>query len=47
MDFQFPSDFSLSGADLTTVVGYGIFGGARTLTGSLNTGNNTYTITDG
>ena len=47
MDFQFPSDFSLSGADLTTVVGYGLFGGARTLTGSLNTGNNTYTITDG
>ena len=47
VDIQYPSDFTLSGADLTTVIGYGLFGGARTLTGSLNTGNNTYTITDG
>lgn len=47
IDITFPSDFSLSGADLTTVQGFGLFGGARTLTGSLNVGNNTYTITDG
>lgn len=47
MDITFPTDFALSGADLTTVQGFGLFGGSRTLTGSLNVGNNTYTITDG
>lgn len=47
IDVTFPSDYSLSGADLTTVQGFGLFGGARVLTGSLNVGNNTYTITDG
>lgn len=47
MDVTFPADFPLSGTDLTTVIGFGLFGGSRTLTGSLNVGNNTYTITDG
>lgn len=47
MDITFPSDFTLNGADLTTVQGFGLFGGARVLTGSLNVGNNTYTISDG
>jgi hypothetical protein len=47
MDITFPSDFIISGADLTTVQGFGLFGGSRTLTGSLNVGNNTYTISDG
>jgi hypothetical protein len=47
MDITFPSDFTLNGAELTTVRGLGLFGGARTLSGSLNVGNNTYTITDG
>jgi len=47
MEVTFPSDFTLSGADLTNVRGLGLFGGARVLTGSLNVGNNTYTITDG
>lgn len=47
MDITFPSDFALNGADLTTVQGFGLFGGARVLTGSLNVGNNTYTISDG
>ena len=47
IDVQFPSDFTPSGATLTSVIGLGLFGGSRTLTGSLNAGNNTYTITDG
>jgi hypothetical protein len=47
IDVTFPSDFVLSGADLTNVQGFGLFGGSRALTGSVNVGNNTYTITDG
>ena len=47
IDVTYPSDFTLSGSNLTTVQGIGLFGGSRTLTGSVNSGNNTYTITDG
>ena len=47
MDVQFPSDFTPNGATLTSVIGLGLFGGSRALSGSLNVGNNTYTITNG
>ena len=47
IDVTYPSDFTISRNNLRSVQGVGLFGESRTLTGSLNTGNNTYTITDG
>ena len=47
LDVVFPDDFQLSASNLTNVQGIGLFGGSRALTGSVNTGNNTYTISNG
>ena len=47
IDVTYPSDFTLSGNSNSTVQGIGLFGASRTLNSTINTGNNTHTITDG
>ena len=47
MEIKFPDDVEINGADLTNVRGLSLFGASRTLSGSINTQTNVYTILNG
>jgi hypothetical protein len=44
---KFPAEITLTAALLTKIEGYGLFGAVKTLTGTLTTATNTFTITNG